>query len=339
MENLEVPPNVTAPTTSSATLLIVPLILELLIPFVESLLGVILNTFIVVVNAVGWAKNFQLNSCDLIITCLGFSQVLMQMLNLLPFLVFCCSTCVPWFNRHINVLDVLGLALSYITFWSIACLHVFYCVRITNFRQSSFQHLKARTRQWIPWLLLGCLLVSVLMAVPAPWALYSLHPIFAYPLLFWNTTGNATNYLHLEPVIVAYQVVHYAAPLTLFLFSYVPPFLMCCGAATLLLTSLWQHTRRMALCNSSFRGPNQVAHFKAIKSVSISCCIFAIYFLTTMSSRLHLLWPLCYQIRLCPIILTGFPIFQSLILIFTNIKLRQAAFGILFYCRCKGRRA
>ncbi|XP_030042709.1 taste receptor type 2 member 40-like [Microcaecilia unicolor] len=338
MDEIKTPDNLAASlSTINKTLLTASFILELTFPFVEALFGIIVNLFIVAVNVAGWARSHRLNSCDLIITCLNSEQVLMQVLNLVPFILFCCPACEKWTNQRAHVLTFLELFLSHTSFWFVACLHVFYCVRIANFRQLPFQWLKARTHCWVPRMLLGSLFTSFIIAFPAQWTFYTFHPIFTHPVLLQNVTGNET-FLSLESMTGGQKVVQYAAPLTLLFFSYMLPFLMCCGAAAFLLISLCRHTRQMTLNSSSFRGPSQEAHFKAIRSVAMFCVVFILYFLAIILYRLDALLPLCNRILLCPLILMGFPTIHALILIFTNTKLRQAAARILLCGMCKGGR-
>ncbi|XP_030042708.1 taste receptor type 2 member 40-like [Microcaecilia unicolor] len=301
------------------------LILDVLAPAVGAVLGILLNTFIVAVNAAGWVRRCPLNSCDLILACLGSVRALLQMLNLLPVVAYYCPACISSRRPVILSISVLQIFFSHSSFWFTAWLYIFYCARIANLRQPAFQRLKAHIQQWVPWLLLGSIPISFVCTVPTLWLLQQFDQACA---------GNVTPAGHSTCHVAEKEV---AAPVILFFLSYLPPFLLCCAAAVIIVASLYRHTRRMALSAGSFRGPSLQAHFSAIKSVAVFCSLYAFYFLAVISYKLKTLLPLCAQTMLCPVILTGFPTVHALVLIFSNTKLHRAAAGFLL-CKCKGER-
>uniref|UniRef100_A0A670K9G2 Taste receptor type 2 n=1 Tax=Podarcis muralis TaxID=64176 RepID=A0A670K9G2_PODMU len=122
---------------------------------IETLIGMVGNGFIAIVNFIDWHRSRKLSPADMILSCLGlfrflFHEVVIQsaIFNL-------------FFMDAVRPTDVKMAGYSSWTFvtttdlWFATWLSVLYCVKIANFSHPLFLQMKRRFPGLVPWLLLG----------------------------------------------------------------------------------------------------------------------------------------------------------------------------------------
>ncbi|KAL7983097.1 hypothetical protein Chor_010439 [Crotalus horridus] len=166
----------------------------------------------------------------------------------------------PWTTVISNIVwnalriqSVLLVLASTACLWFAACLSVFYCAKIATFTHRYFLLVKLRITEMIPMILVGSVLVSLVSCLPSIWVDYNI------PLC--NSTGN-----HLKNIIVENQVgdISYLKAFYICLTWAVLPFLLFVASSTLLIASLWRHTRQMRQSTMSLKDPRTEAHIAAL---------------------------------------------------------------------------
>ncbi|NWV39395.1 T2R40 protein, partial [Grantiella picta] len=287
----------------------------------ETFAGMWINAFIVCVLCITWVKKKILNSNEKILLVLGCSRF--------------WHLCFTWVYSFLSVIyssysyvqPILQLILSFHTFfnysnlWVSACLCIFYCVKIANFRNRCFIYLKVKIDRMMPWLLLGSVLSAFIIAI----IIYDLAE---------NVQSNNLNFTCLgkfwEPNI---RMDKYLFPMYFLMgFEYAAPFMAVIFSALFLLSSLWRHKCKMQ--TNSMNSLSMDAHIKAMKSILSFLIMYSMNFvcliLTIIYAEYENTIMLVISIYLC-----AFPGAHSLILVFSNPKLEKTLIRILSCVKCK----
>ncbi|NP_001165465.1 taste 2 receptor member 7 [Xenopus tropicalis] len=270
----------------------------------EFVMGILLNAFIVVANAVSWMERKPLDSIDLILTSLGLSRLAL----LITWLLYVLSE-----DRyeHIEILNVMSSFFGFCSLWFGTVLCTFYCVKIPNYNHRFFLYVKLRISKMIPWLLLVSVTSSFISCLPIGWSMDS--SMFHY---------NSTNGTNMETTLYLQFFIYVAGNSV--------PFFMFCVAITLLIRSLWNHTRQMAAGEVGFGTPQLQAHYSAIRCMMSFMVLYIIF-----SSSVFLALPMVLMndtlLWLYLFIAGLYPSLHSHILILSNRKLRRALCSLLSY--------
>uniref|UniRef100_A0A8C4Y488 Taste receptor type 2 n=1 Tax=Gopherus evgoodei TaxID=1825980 RepID=A0A8C4Y488_9SAUR len=294
-----------------------------IISLAEIIIGIFGNGFIAVIYCIDWVKSRKLFSCDQILTCLAMSRILLQG-------IFTANIVINIFAPGTFHLNQVQKSLSFLWFfaniadlWFTACLGIFYCVKITICNQPLFLRMKQKISVMVPKLLLWSLLVSFVTSIPLIWGEYSFYLCITTGHLFSNSTVEDKTW----DVSYFYFDLLYSAA------SFIP-FIIFLTTSTLLISSLWRHTRNMQCNTTSFWDPNTKAHVSAIKAL-ISCLILYIFYFVAVTV---FALPSCLTDRnwtptITSMVLAAYPSGHSLILILINPKLKQALVRILPHLR------
>ncbi|NXR17666.1 TA2R9 protein, partial [Cinclus mexicanus] len=287
----------------------------------EAFAGMWINAFMVCVLCIGWVNKKTLNSNEKILLLLGCSRI--------SFLGF------SWvynflyiiYPNYLHVYTIIQLLASFATFFNYsnlcisACLCVFYCIKIANFRNSFFIYLKVKIDRMVPWLLLGSGVLALAMGIVT----YNIHKAlqsnnFDFTCLrnFWESSIKMDK--------------HFFPSFFLAGFGYAASFMAVIFAAVFLLFSLWRHKCKMQ--TNSMNSLSMEAHIRAMKtilsflvmySINFVCLIMAIIYTTMNENTMTLL---------ISIYVYAFPGVHSFILIFSNPKLEKALLKILSCVKC-----
>ncbi|NXH24840.1 TA2R9 protein, partial [Myiagra hebetior] len=287
----------------------------------EAFAGVWINAFLVCVLCIAWVKKKTLNSSEKILLLLGCSRF--------------CSLCISWVYSFLSIIypnyfyvqPTCKFLLSIQNFfnssnlWVSACLYVFYCIKIANFRNSCFIYLKVKIDKIVPWLLLGSGLLSLAIGS----SLYNI--IDKAQRNNRNSTGRE-NFSKvsgkMDDVFFHYYFVYG--------FGFVSSFTAVITSALLLLFSLWRHKRKMQ--TNSMNNLSVEAHIRAMKSILSFFIIYSINFVfltLTLISSTQKENPMMFLVY---VFLYVFPGVHSLILIFSNPKLKNTLIRILSCVKC-----
>ncbi|XP_078503964.1 taste receptor type 2 member 40-like [Lissotriton helveticus] len=298
-----------------------------IILLLEYLSGILINIFITVVISMDWVKRQHVIPCDIIVLVIAFSRTLVlsgNMVYVVLINVYYGQCFAVWVDI---VFLYFGTFLSISSFWFTALLYVYYCVTIANFRQMLFVRLKVKIPQLMPWLILACTAVSLLYALPSPW-FQNVSINNSATIFFANNSGKDSTM----------ETVHWK-PVLYYLLGYVPPFLIFCVAAVLLIASLFRHTRRMQGCTDASSCPRMDAHYRAVKCVVAFFLLFAAYGVACLFETMG---PFLTQETwdfVTPAITQWYPFVHSTLLIRSYPKLNKAAGRALRHAQCWKQRA
>ncbi|XP_066170383.1 taste receptor type 2 member 9-like [Sylvia atricapilla] len=282
----------------------------------EVFAGMWINAFIACVLCIGWVKKKTLNSNHKILLVLSWSRI--------------SSVCFSWvksflsriYPNYFYVHPILQLLSSFSTFfqysnlWVSACLCVFYCIKIANFRNSFFIYLKVRIDRMVLWLLLGSGISALAMGI----IVYDL----AETVQSNNLTFTCLRKFWEESIRMDKQFFP-----TFFLlgFGYAASFLAVIFSAVFLLFSLWRHKHKMQ--TNSMKDLSMEAHVRAMKSILSFLVMYSINFVCLILTIIYNTKNENTMTFLISMYLYAFPGVHSLILICSNPKLEKALLEIL----------
>ncbi|NWT10186.1 TA2R9 protein, partial [Vireo altiloquus] len=288
----------------------------------EAFAGMWINAFLVCVLCIAWVKKKALNSNEKILLLLGccrfwhlcFSWVYSFLSIIYPNYFYVQPTCKLLLSIQ-NFFDCSN-------FWISACLCVFYCIKIANFRNRFFVYLKVKIDRIVPLLLLG----SVLLALAISSSLYDIIDKAQ------SNNHNSTEQRSFSKVSDRMDDGYFN---TYFIygFGFVTSFTAVIFSAVFLLFSLWKHKLKMQ--KNSMKSLSMEAHIKAIKSILSFFIIYSINFVfltLTLIPSTQEEYPMIFLVY---IFLYTFPGVHSLILIFSNPELKTTLIRILSCVKCK----
>uniref|UniRef100_A0A8B9QV46 Taste receptor type 2 n=1 Tax=Anas platyrhynchos TaxID=8839 RepID=A0A8B9QV46_ANAPL len=280
----------------------------MLVITLQAFAGMWINAFIVAVSCLTWVKKKSFNSSEKILLFLGCSR----------FWFLCViwaytitSMIFHWQTFISGVTPIFSLLLCFSNssnMWASACLYVFYCVKIANFRHIFFIYLKVKIDRIVPWLLLASVVLSLVMwvatSVPTP--------------LDMSTKVN-------EEMSKQYSPVLYICS-----FGFSIAFMIVIFSALLLLFSLWRHKCKMQ--TSSAKDLSMDSHIKAMKSLLSFFIIYGINFTCLILTMIYTSREKNPMTFLLLVLQYAFPSVHSLILIFSSPKLEKIVSGLWTSC-------
>ncbi|XP_078240875.1 taste receptor type 2 member 105-like [Pogona vitticeps] len=276
------------------------------------------NGFIIFVNGYYWLQNRKMVVCDILLTALSTSRFLLHFLLLMNSVLNFISP-EAYFNRYrMEIVFFSWLFLNIISLWCNTWLSVFYCLKVTNFPNGLFLWLKTRINALTLKLLGMSIVVSTIFSVPSA--------ISYYDQKKWcNMTGMQP--LNASQSKVCKNIGTVFLPLQLSVFSI--NFIMNITASILLLTSLWRHTRNLRKSGIGVKDLNTRIHVNVIKPLMFSVFFYLIYFAGTIIYATHIVNRRETAAMASYIMLSLLPLSHSVILIWTNPKLKTSYARIL----------
>ncbi|NXF14027.1 TA2R7 protein, partial [Smithornis capensis] len=278
--------------------------------------GMWINVFIITVLCMGWFKKKLLNSNEKILMLLGCCRFWYMWVAWIYFLLLVIYPNYLYVDPIYQLVISLQKLLNYLDFLVSACLCVFYCVKIANFRSSFFIYLKVKMDRIVPWLLLGSVLFSLVTGI----LVYDITDKALCNNLsstcqgcFWKAGIRREE--HFLPIFVISG------------FVFVTSFTAVIVSAILLLFSLWRHKRNMQ--TNSMKDLSMDAHIRAMKSILSFFIMYSINFIFSIMSVIYSMKNENHVKSLLAVFLYAFPGVHSLTLIFSNPKLEKAILKIL----------
>ncbi|XP_053567022.1 taste receptor type 2 member 40-like [Bombina bombina] len=279
-----------------------------------ALTGLFFNGFVVTRNCIWWLQTKKLQTIDIIITSLGLSRFCLIVIN-----IYNIWSHVFWTiaNTSLVISASFTVFISYCSIWFSTLLCVFYCVKITNYNYRLFIYVKQNISRILPWLYLVSVTASLICSLPDSMLFSSLYTVNS-TIAFSNSSVDNVN-MDINPF----------GWFKMALVGSFIPLLMFCFAISLLIASLWNHTRHMNRTDSGFRNPQLDAHFSAIKNMLLFLVLYIIYFIPAymwhfVNPAQNMIW-----ISFFRIVFMVYPSLHTVILIFSNIKLKQALMSIM----------
>ncbi|XP_027562772.1 taste receptor type 2 member 9-like, partial [Neopelma chrysocephalum] len=195
----------------------------------EVFAGLWINAFIVSVICVAWVRKKTLNSNEKILLTLGCSRFWFLCIT---WVFFFLSLIYPNYLHVHPLFQLVESAQSFLNcsnFWVSACLCVFYCIKIANFRNSFFIYLKVKIDRMVPWLLLGSVLFSLVIGT----IVYDIIDKAFCKNLNFTSQGRISK--------ASISTEHFFAHSFIIGFGHAISFTAVIFSALLLLFSLWRH--------------------------------------------------------------------------------------------------
>ncbi|XP_010305529.2 taste receptor type 2 member 9 [Balearica regulorum gibbericeps] len=288
----------------------------------QAFAGMWINAFIVCVLCITWVKKKSFNSNEKILLFLGCSRFWYLCITWV-YTIF--SIIYPWcFYVHPipQIFVAIQSFLNCSNLWVSACLCVFYCIKIANFRHNFFIYLKVRIDRMVPWLLLASVLLSLIICI----LVFDLTNEVRGNILNSTTPGNFWE-------LSVKTDDHLFATFFISGFGFATAFLTVICSALLLLFSLWRHKRKMQ--TKSAKNLSVDAHMKAMKSILSFSFIYSINFMCLVLTLIYSTKKENPVLFLILVFQYVFPVVHSLTLIFSNPKLEKTLLKILSCVKCK----
>ncbi|XP_075141485.1 taste receptor type 2 member 40-like [Leptodactylus fuscus] len=287
-------------------------ILLLIFGILDSGTAFILNIWILVIGARSLKTGKRLNPPDLIHLVIGAVNVALQCFLVSKAILSIFFTSVI-FVREVYVTTIIGThILMYFTYWLTAWLCLYYCVTICNFSHPMFLWLRRNISMYLPHLLLlsavGCFFISL----PTIWTA-NVKVTLQYP-------ANSS----LNPIFISgtFSFKPFYIQTASFMGSFLP-FILIFVSILVTTSSLLRHLWKMRQKVSGLSQAKNQAHINAIRTMFMFLALSIIFYINEILFFSVSANPeVTYTIVNWMIFIT-FPTAESLIIIFSNPKLRN----------------
>ncbi|KAM9020765.1 taste receptor type 2 member 40-like [Ara ararauna] len=300
------------------------LMISITIIAIEVVVGFFGNGFIAAVSIINWVKSKKFYSTDVILIFLSTSRFILQVtILMMPIhsLYFVDAF------RLASVYKAFGavrIFVNHASLWFSTWLCVLYCVKITNVTQWLLLQIKLRVAGMVPWLLLGSPVISSVTSLPLLWITPSTYLCSSTGNCRENSTAHITDWNHSHIRLLLLYCAGCFFPLVLSVVT-----------SSLLITSLWRHTKKMKRYVDTFRDPLIDVHLTAIKSI-VSFLILYLYsfiaqillILSTFQSKDVM------KVAISLVVAGASPSIHSIVLIIVNSKLKLAVRIICQHLKC-----
>ncbi|XP_053227821.1 taste receptor type 2 member 41-like [Podarcis raffonei] len=221
---------------------------------IETLIGMMGNGFIVIVNCVDWFRSRKLSPADMILSCLGFFRFLFHavVIHYAISILFFMKT--DQF-KHLKVAHYISWSfINTAVLWLGTWLSVLYCVKIANLSHPLFLQMKRRFPGLLPWLLLGTVVFSAIITIATGTSNANVSKCNSFESLLTNNSHSGNEIFN----SCKYLLLLYVVPNFL-------PFMIFLSSSILLLTSLWCHKK---LLQNNAKDVSTEAHRNAIKALA-----------------------------------------------------------------------
>ncbi|XP_018423966.1 PREDICTED: taste receptor type 2 member 4-like [Nanorana parkeri] len=270
-------------------------------------LGLMIHSFIVVVNVMDWLKGRPVPSSERVIASIGISRFVFQSACLFDmfFAIFLNNNYIQF---CLNIMKVMS---NYSSIWLTTLLSVIFCTKITNFQNAFFLKLKTIVSQKDVHFVAGSVALSIFYGV--------LHALLNCTAVLTNTT-QASSVAGTSNVQIKLKHFIY------FLLGNIVPFLIYFTSSFMVIFFLCFHMIKIKTCSTSSISLDN--YYTALKSML--CCVLcyafhvgsnliAFYFIDSLSD----VW--------INVILNIFPALHSVILIYKTPKLKTRFLRLLLH--------
>ncbi|KAM5255783.1 taste receptor type 2 member 40 [Ctenodactylus gundi] len=287
--------------------------LTFIIVAIESIVGIIVNGFIVTVNAAVWIQRKAMSTSGKILLLLSVSRIALQSLIIVEIILFYTFPAFYHEYQFYYLYKIFFLFFNYCSLWFAACLGFFYFVKITNFSCPLFLKLKWRISRLMPWLLSLSVFNSFISTVVFCRSIYVVHTNNSFTFSFFNFTAT----IHFMKT----DVINLASLFNLGIFV---PLVMFIVVVTLLIISLKRHTLLMKSSSMGSMDSRRQAHTAAIKEISYFLILYifnavALFLFLSCIFDGHSFWSVFLRI-----IIAAYPASHPILLIKMNPGLRRA---------------
>ncbi|XP_015284032.1 PREDICTED: taste receptor type 2 member 3-like [Gekko japonicus] len=292
---------------------------------IETLVGLVANGFIALMNYIDWFRSRKLSPNDQILTCLALSRLMWLAAVILNITAHYYS--MDKHNCHYVylMLPILWIFTNTSSTLFATCLSVFYLTKIATFSHPVFLQVKLRFSGLVPWLLPSSVLLSAFTAIFLVTGLSNGFSMCDSNKSLLNITDSGIKLPDLYMYIDILATVPNLIPLMIFLSS-----------SILLLTSLWMHRRRMQRNGTGIQDLNTQVHLTAIKALASFAVLYLSSFLAVIAQAV-LIWndmSGTWLFMLLSNVTVSSPSGHAVILILLNPTLKQAWIRMLLHLKC-----
>ncbi|XP_053413757.1 taste receptor type 2 member 10 [Nycticebus coucang] len=287
------------------------------VAIIESILGVLGNGFIALVYCIDCVKK-KLSMHGFLLTGLAISRICLIWIIIIDGLMHVFAEDMYYLNNLFEYLSYMWVVLNHSSICFATSLNIFYFLKIANFSHYVFLWLKGRINRILP-LLMGSLLISWLITIPQLAKTINDQKM---------KTGNITWQIKMKKSDFFVQQV--AINLGIIFF-----FTLSLITCSLLIISLWRHSRHMQFNATGFRDPSTEAHVKAMKVLISFIILFILYFIGYAIEISYYTVPENKLLFISGMTTTAiYPWGHSFILILGNSRLKQASLRVLQKLKC-----
>ncbi|XP_004626250.2 taste receptor type 2 member 20-like isoform X1 [Octodon degus] len=289
----------------------------LILAMAEFVVGKFANVFIVLVNYIDWVRKKKLSLADQIITALAISRIGLLWVIIINLFITVLN---PVLESSKNIYFLMAWSITnHFSTWLAAGLSIFYLLKVANFSNFVFLHLKRRVKSVILGILLGTFVLLLLHLV-----MVTGHETMRTK----ECEGNGT--WKMEPRDTVNNTLHVAV----FHLVIATPFFVSLICFLLLIYSLCKHLMKMQAYGKGLCDPSSKAHVKALQTMISFLLLFATYSLCVIISNWLSIWWQHELLLFSEVVGTFYPSCHSYVLIWGNRKLKQAFLSVLWQVRC-----
>lgn len=230
----------------------------------EFIVSILAKGFIALVNCIDGLKRRKMSSADRILTALGISRIGLIWVMIMNWFTNGFYSSLYMKRMEIIFTMIAGVVANHFSNWFATGLSLFYFLKIANFSNPDFLHLKRRVEMVVLVVLLGALVFLPFNLIMI--SMYISIQIHSYERTMTLSPKQSDTKNFLELII--------------FTMGSFLPFLISLNVFILLIFSLWKHVKNMKHSATGFRDANVKVHIRARKSVISFLVLFAIYFLS-----------------------------------------------------------
>nr|ALG93479.1 taste receptor type 2 member 7 [Nannospalax galili] len=284
----------------------------------ESVLGVLGNGFIGLVNCIDWIRSKKFSKINFILTGLVISRIFLIWILISKAYVKTLSSQPLDYGNLVEFMNYIWVIVNHMNIWFATSLSIFYFFKIANFSNYIFLWLK-RKIDVIFILLIGCLFASWLIAVSQIAKIIN-NAKAQYRNTSWQVQlWKSVFFINHASVNIGAILFFTVALITCFL----------------LIISLWRHKRRMESAFSGLRDLNSEAHVKAIKVLISFLILLVLYFTGISLDTFYAFMPASKLLFLSGLTTASlYPCCHSFVLILADRKLKQVSLRILQQLKC-----
>ncbi|XP_006145131.1 taste receptor type 2 member 38 [Tupaia chinensis] len=288
----------------------------LFLSILEFAVGILVNTFIFLVNFWDVVKRQPLSSCDLVLFCLSITRLFLHGLLFLSAIQLThFQQMKDPLNHSYQTIIMLWMIVNQLGLWFATCLSLLYCSKVVRFSHTFLLCLARWIPRKIPQMLLGTILLSCICTAFCLWDFFRRSHSTVTSIPFVNNTEFN---LQITKLNLFYSVLFCNL-------GSIAPFLFFLISSGVLIVSLWRHMETMKAQTSGSRDPSLEAHIKALTSLVSFFCFYVVSFCTALLSvPLLMLWHNKIGVMVCLGMMAACPSGHAAILISGNPKLRRA---------------
>ncbi|KAE8578509.1 hypothetical protein XENTR_v10023607 [Xenopus tropicalis] len=285
---------------------------------VISVAGMLTNVFILSVNFHSWIKGQSLNPSDLLLVTLAFSNLVLPVTAGVCTIYFGFISCGVINDYQFFVQTSIMVYVLLSNSWLSACLCFFCFVKVTNFKPGYLARIKSKINTLVPRLILGAQAFSILNSIFYMVTFFTVNGENSPIPFLTNETSSTTK----DSLGTFYNAF--------FLLNCNIPFFIIAGTTSLIIASLYKHTRRMQRNMGEFGGPGLKIHRRAARTMASFLIIYLCYHGLSQGSIIFLSRQLLYWVNFA--LGCAFSLTQSIVLITGNSRLGQTCRNILHRC-------